>query len=176
VTSSFHRRSRRLLISGFLALAATLAGYVAVQADIGQSSRAAGLPVPPPAVPVQIAPVARRDVPIYLQGLGTIQAYNTVVVRTQVDGELQQVAFTEGQKVKAGDLLAQIDPRPFQANYDQAVARKLDDGQAAGPQRADHKCDDGNQQRGLQRHQPPAQLGTQAIVIRRFAHDTCFSR
>jgi multidrug efflux system membrane fusion protein len=78
-------------------------------------------------VPVQVATAERRDVPLYLPGLGTVQAYNTVVVRTQVDGQLQRVAFTEGQQVKAGDLLAQIDPRPFQANYDQAVARKLED-------------------------------------------------
>ena len=127
VPSPSFRRPRRLLITGFLALAAALASYVAVQAYLGQSPGAAVLPVPPPAVPVQIATVERRDVPLYLPGLGTVQAYNTVVVRTQVDGQLQQVAFTEGQKVKAGDLLAQIDPRPFQANYDQAVARKLED-------------------------------------------------
>jgi Membrane-fusion protein len=112
VTSSFHRRPRRFLITGTLALAATLASYIAVQAYLGQSSGAAVLPVPPPAVPVRIATVERRDVPLYLPGLGTVQAYNTVVVRTQVDGQLQRVAFTEGQKVKAGDLLAQIDPRP----------------------------------------------------------------
>ena len=127
MTSSSHRRPRRFLITGTLALAATLASYVAVQAYLGQSSGAAVLPVPPPAVPVQIATVELRDVPLYLPGLGTVQAYNTVVVRTQVDGQLQRVAFTEGQKVRAGDLLAQIDPRPFQANYDQAVARKLED-------------------------------------------------
>ena len=107
-------------------LAATLASYVAVQAYLGQSPGAAGLPVPPPAVPVQIATAERRNVPIYLTGLGTVQAFNTVV-KTRVDGELLKVAFTEGQDVKAGDLLAQIDPRPFQATYDQAVAKKVQD-------------------------------------------------
>ncbi len=80
-----------------------------------------------PAIPVSVAPAERRDVPIYLTGLGTVQAFNTVTVKTRVDGELLKVAFTEGQDVKAGDLLAQIDPRPFQATYDQAVAKKVQD-------------------------------------------------
>jgi len=77
-----------------------------------------------PAIPVSVATAQRRDVPIYLTGLGTVQAFNTVTVKTRVDGELVKVAFTEGQDVRAGDLLAQIDPRPFQAAYDQAVAKK----------------------------------------------------
>jgi multidrug efflux system membrane fusion protein len=66
-------------------------------------------------------------VPIYLQGLGTVQAYYTVTVTARVDGELQRVAFTEGQAVHKGDLLAQIDPRPNQAAYEQAVATKVKD-------------------------------------------------
>src|SRR5208337_4951707 len=82
---------------------------------------------PSPAIPVSVATAERRDVPIYLTGLGTVQAFNTVTVKTRVDGELVKVAFTEGQDIKAGDLLAQIDPRPFQAAYDQAVAKKVQD-------------------------------------------------
>jgi multidrug efflux system membrane fusion protein len=75
-------------------------------------------------------------VPIYLHGLGTVQAFYTVTVTAQVDGELQRVAFTEGQAVHKGDLLAQIDPRPNQAAYDQALAtRTKDAAQLANAQR-----------------------------------------
>ena len=75
-------------------------------------------------MPVVAGKVEQKDTPIYLDGLGTVQAFNTVTVHTRVDGELQQVLFTEGQDVKTGDLLAVIDPRPFQAALDQAIAKK----------------------------------------------------
>jgi multidrug efflux system membrane fusion protein len=66
-------------------------------------------------------------VPIYLMGLGTVQAFNTITVTTRVDGQLQTINFVEGQDVKAGDVLAQIDPRPYQAALDQAAATKAKD-------------------------------------------------
>jgi membrane fusion protein, multidrug efflux system len=81
----------------------------------------------PQAIAVDTAAVTHADVPIYLSGLGTVQAYYTVTVTARVDGELQKIAFTEGQTVHKGDLLAQIDPRPNQAAYNQAVAAKAKD-------------------------------------------------
>lgn len=82
---------------------------------------------PQPPVPVVTTKVLQKDVPIYLDGLGTVMAYNSVTVRVRVDGQLQKVAFTEGQDVKAGDLLAQIDPDPFLTQVAQAEARKTQD-------------------------------------------------
>ncbi len=79
------------------------------------------------AVPVSIAAAARADVPIYLTGLGTVQALYTVGVHSQVDGKLQEVLFKEGQRVKKGDVLAKIDPRLYQAALDAAKARKAQD-------------------------------------------------
>jgi membrane fusion protein, multidrug efflux system len=81
----------------------------------------------PAAVPVTVAEVTTRDVPLYLDGLGTVQASNTVAIHSQVDGKLQSVNFVEGQHVRKGDILAVIDPRPFQAVLDQANARKAQD-------------------------------------------------
>jgi multidrug efflux system membrane fusion protein len=78
-------------------------------------------------VPVAAAFAERRDFPIFLTGLGTVQAYNIVTVKARVDGHLEKVAFVEGQTVTEGDVLAQIDPRPFQGQLAQARAAKLRD-------------------------------------------------
>ncbi len=80
-----------------------------------------------PAIPVSMSQVEKTDFPVYLTGLGNVQAFNTVVVRTRVDGQIDKIAFQEGQMVKQGDLLAEIDPRPFQASLDQAKAKKVQD-------------------------------------------------
>jgi membrane fusion protein, multidrug efflux system len=118
---------RRYLLAGLAILVAVSGGYVGWQHSAAASAAAPAVAAPPPPIPVSVATAERRDVPIYRTGLGTVQAFNTVTVKTRVDGELVKVAFTEGQDVKAGDLLAQIDPRPFQAAYDQAVAKKVQD-------------------------------------------------
>jgi multidrug efflux system membrane fusion protein len=75
-------------------------------------------------VPVTVEPVLSQNVPIYLTGLGTVQALNTVTIQPQVGGQMLSLNFVEGQEVKKGALLAQVDPRTFQANYDQALANQ----------------------------------------------------
>src|SRR6201991_3244721 len=80
-----------------------------------------------PAVGVSIGTVEKADFPVYLTGLGTVQGFNTVLVRTRVDGQIDKVAFKEGQMVNQGDLLVEIDPRPYQATLDQAKAKKVQD-------------------------------------------------
>lgn len=84
-----------------------------------EKAAAAAAPAPPPAVSVVGGVVTQHDVPIYLSGVGTVIAYNTDVVRAQIQGQIMSINFTEGQTVHAGDLLAQIDPRPYQALIDQ---------------------------------------------------------
>jgi multidrug efflux system membrane fusion protein len=81
----------------------------------------------PAAIPVTVANAVRRDVPIFLQGLGTVAASNTIAIHSQIDGKLQSVNFVEGQEVHQGDVLAVIDPRALQAALDQAVAKKAQD-------------------------------------------------
>ena len=73
------------------------------------------------------AQVARRDVPIWLEGLGSVSAFYTVTVKTQISGQLVQIGFQEGQMVKAGDFLAQIDPRPYQTALEQMEGQLLRD-------------------------------------------------
>ncbi len=91
-------------------------------ADQAARGRTANQPIP-----VLVAPAEQKDVPIYLDGLGTVQAFNTVTVKAMVDGPLNTVNFKEGQDVKRGDVLAQIDPRSYQAALDQAVAKQAQD-------------------------------------------------
>ena len=79
------------------------------------------------AVPVSVATASRQDVPVYLTGLGTVQALFTVGIHAQVDGKLKEVFFKEGQRVQKGDVLAKIDPRLYQAALDQAKAHKAQD-------------------------------------------------
>jgi len=88
-------------------------------------------------VPVTAVPAARQTVPVYLTGIGNVQALYSVLVRARVDGTLDAVAFTEGQEVKKGDLLAVIDPRPYQAALDQASAQKAKDEAALANARLD---------------------------------------
>jgi multidrug efflux system membrane fusion protein len=88
----------------------------------GSASEKSAAPPAPPPVPIVAGVVDQHDVPIYLTGVGTVVAYNTDVVRAQIQGQIVSINFTEGQGVHTGDLLAQIDPRPYQAQIDQFTA------------------------------------------------------
>jgi multidrug efflux system membrane fusion protein len=106
------------IISAVLLTAVIAGGGLLYFTHAAPLEKAAAAPVPP-AVPVVAGVVAQHDVPIYLSGVGTVIAYNTDVVRAQIQGQIISINFTEGQTVHAGDLLAQIDPRPYQALIDQ---------------------------------------------------------
>ena len=97
-------------------------GYTRLNQPVAKPVAAAPLPVP-----VTLGTVEQGPFAVVANGLGTVQAYNTVQVRTRVDGEIQQVAFKEGQTVRKGDVLVQVDPRPYQAALDQAKAKKEQD-------------------------------------------------
>jgi multidrug efflux system membrane fusion protein len=119
----------RLILLGVVALVAGVVvfywGYLPdVAAMASRLNFTAPLPPPAPVPPISVvaAVVRAEDVPIYLSGIGTVQAYNTVSVKSRVDGTITQILFAEGQDVKVGDPLAIIDPRPFEAQLDQQQA------------------------------------------------------
>ena len=114
-----------------LARAGAMLGLVAAGASgvwlTADQPRAQTVAAPRASVPVTATRAETKDVPIEISGIGTVQAYNSVLIRTRVDGTLMQVPVTEGQTVKPGDLIAVIDPRPYKAALDQAMAKKQQD-------------------------------------------------
>ena len=110
-------KQRRIIIA-VAALAAVVLAWLWLRP---QARTAGNAPAP---VAVDVATVQQADVPVYLEGLGTVQAFYTVTVSARVDGQVEKIGFTEGQDVKTGALLAQIDPRPFQAALGVAVATR----------------------------------------------------
>jgi membrane fusion protein, multidrug efflux system len=115
--------SRRLIFVSLFGLAAAGAGLGAFLYATNTSAPAATAPEPV-RVPVVTGMVTSGDVPIYLRGVGTVIAYNNVVVRSQITGQLVKISFNQGQTVHQGDVLAEIDPRPYQAQLDQMTANR----------------------------------------------------
>ena len=116
------RFQSRIAIFAVLALAVAGTAYWLLSGGSGERRAAA-----PQIIPVSVVAATRQDVPIHMSGLGTVQALNTVPIHSQIDGKLIEIAFTEGQRVKKGDVLAKIDPRLFQAALDQAFGKKGQD-------------------------------------------------
>ena len=119
-----HRRRNVLVAAGVAVLAV---GAVYWYASQGSEPARAPRPAVRASVPVSVALATRQDLPLYLTGIGAVQASSTVRIHPQVDGKLQEVMFTEGQRVKKGDVLAKIDPRLYQAALDLAKAKKAQD-------------------------------------------------
>src|SRR5215475_158711 len=120
-------------VLGSLLFVGVLAGGALAIVQGKQQQRSA-TPSPPSDAPVPVlaAQAQLADVPVYLEGVGTIRALNTVIVRSQVDGTLVEINFREGQDVKRGDVLAKIDPTTYRAQLDQQLAKKaLDEAQLA---------------------------------------------
>ncbi|RAI58802.1 efflux RND transporter periplasmic adaptor subunit [Roseicella frigidaeris] len=115
-------RAGALLVLGLIA-----AGFGAWRLLTGRGADAQPQAAAEAPVAVTLATAEQRDLPIWRGGLGNVQAFQTVTIRSRVDGQLERVAFTEGQDVRQGDLLAQIDPRPYRAALDQAAAQQARD-------------------------------------------------
>jgi multidrug efflux system membrane fusion protein len=161
-----HKRRWIWVLAGIIAFALALYLIVHFQSQAkAKKAAAAAKAKASAATPVSAAAARTGDFPVYLVGLGTVTGLNTVTVRTRVDGQLVRVAFSEGQFVHAGDLLAQIDPRPFEVQLTQAEGQKAKDEAALK-----------NAQLDLQRYQvlaqqdsiPRQQLDTQAATVTQF--------
>jgi multidrug efflux system membrane fusion protein len=119
------KRSGIALVVAILVVAGV--GYFVLDETGRDKARAAASSTGGPVIPVTVTTAQKKDMPLLVRGLGTVQAYKTVSVKTRVDGQITKVYFKEGQDVKAGDPLFQIDPRPFQALLEQAQAAKQRD-------------------------------------------------
>src|SRR5882757_10003616 len=115
---------RKIVIPAVLLIAVVAIGGGLALTHTGPFERPALAPAAIPPVPVVAGVVTQHDVPIYLRGVGTVIAYNTVIVHSQIQGQIVSINFVEGQTVHAGDLLAQIDPQPYQAQLDQVTATR----------------------------------------------------
>ena len=118
---------RRTAIAAAVTLAVTATVMPRVIGTFAPSAEAQSPPPSSPGIPVTAGVVATADVPVFLNAIGTVQAFNMVTIKSRVDGQIVKIAFAEGQDVKAGDPLIQIDPRPFQAMLDQALANQEKD-------------------------------------------------
>jgi membrane fusion protein, multidrug efflux system len=127
------------------------------QSDDDAGNQALNAPIPITAGQVEV-----RDVPLYVVGVGTVQAYNTVNIQARVDGQLDSVDFREGQDVKTGDRLAQIDPRPFQAALDGALATQAKDEATLANGRLDLKRYQDTASKGFSSRQ---QMDTQSATV-----------
>ncbi len=126
--ASYHISSvrRRWTLAGFLIVVA-LSGFLGRHYFFGSGAGKASPTQGPAAIPVTAAMAKITDFPVYLNGLGTVEPYQTVTVRSRVDGQITKIAFKQGQMVNKGDILVLIDPRPYQAALDQALAKKTQD-------------------------------------------------
>jgi len=118
---------RKWPVIGILLLGGGLAAYYGTAGSLSFMAKSAAPRPPAVRVPVVAAEVQRLDVPVYLDGIGTVQAFNSVLVKSRVDGQIMKINFSEGKEVHVGDVLVEIDPRPFQAALEQAQANKLKD-------------------------------------------------
>jgi multidrug efflux system membrane fusion protein len=158
------RATFRRPIRFLLAFAVFIAVGVLVSHFLTKSP-SAHAPSPPPAVPVVVAKAKKGDQPIYLTGLGTVTPLNTVTLRSRVDGELLRIAVTEGQLITAGELVAEIDPRPFEVQLTQAEGQKeRDEAQLANARVDLERYTILYQQNSV----PKQQLDTQVAIVRQF--------
>jgi membrane fusion protein, multidrug efflux system len=114
--------AKKIIIAAIGVIVALAGGMFALKLQPASKASAASPTLPP--VPIVAGIVAQHDVPIYLTGVGTVIAYNTAIIHSQIQGQITSINFTEGQTVHTGDLLAQIDPRPYQAQIEQLTANR----------------------------------------------------
>jgi multidrug efflux system membrane fusion protein len=141
-------------------------GFLGTSIAQTSSTTSSSSPAPQPdgaAIPVTIAPVTRQDVPVFDEGIGTVQAFQSVLIQARVTGWLDRIAFAEGQDVKPGDLLAEIDPRPYAATLAQVQAKSASDQATLANDEVNLKRDATLAQRSFQTQQ---QVDNDAAAVR----------